>query len=65
LILFDLQRSSAELTFGHKRGDSRGPKYEPRSAPRRSTAAVDAVDRRLLGLLAEDATLSYAELGRR
>lgn len=27
--------------------------------------AVDAVDRRLLGLLAEDATLSYAELGRR
>lgn len=28
-------------------------------------AAVDAVDRRLLGFLAEDATLSYAELGRR
>ncbi|HEV7252042.1 MAG TPA: Lrp/AsnC family transcriptional regulator [Mesorhizobium sp.] len=27
--------------------------------------AVDAVDRKLLGLLAEDATLSYAELGRR
>jgi Lrp/AsnC family leucine-responsive transcriptional regulator len=27
--------------------------------------AIDAVDRRLLGLLAEDATLSYAELGRR
>ncbi len=28
-------------------------------------SAIDAVDRRLLGLLAEDATLSYAELGRR
>ena len=27
--------------------------------------AVDAVDRKLLGFLAEDATLSYAELGRR
>ncbi|HYG85045.1 MAG TPA: Lrp/AsnC family transcriptional regulator [Azospirillum sp.] len=37
-------------------------------AVRRRTAAspaVDAVDRKLLGLLAEDATLSYAELGRR
>ncbi|MCB8820131.1 Lrp/AsnC family transcriptional regulator [Microvirga rosea] len=34
---------------------------------RRSTASVgvDAVDRKLLGFLAEDATLSYAELGRR
>jgi DNA-binding Lrp family transcriptional regulator len=34
---------------------------------RRSSApvAVDAVDRKLLGFLAEDATLSYAELGRR
>jgi DNA-binding Lrp family transcriptional regulator len=30
-----------------------------------SSFAVDAVDRRLLGLLAQDATLSYAELGRR
>lgn len=30
-----------------------------------SPPAVDAVDRRLLGLLAEDATRSYAELGRR
>lgn len=29
------------------------------------STTVDAVDRRLLGLLAEDATLSYAELGRR
>ncbi|HEY8566958.1 MAG TPA: Lrp/AsnC family transcriptional regulator [Beijerinckiaceae bacterium] len=29
------------------------------------TAPIDAVDRKLLGLLAEDATLSYAELGRR
>ena len=29
------------------------------------TPAVDAVDRRLLGLLAEDATLTYAELGKR
>ncbi|MBV9077781.1 MAG: AsnC family transcriptional regulator, partial [Methylobacteriaceae bacterium] len=28
-------------------------------------AALDPVDRKLLGLLAEDATLSYAELGRR
>jgi Lrp/AsnC family leucine-responsive transcriptional regulator len=27
-------------------------------------AALDAVDRKLLGLLAEDASLSYAELGR-
>jgi DNA-binding Lrp family transcriptional regulator len=27
--------------------------------------AVDAVDRKLLGLLAEDAMLPYAELGRR
>lgn len=34
---------------------------------RRGSAAlaVDAVDRKLLGLLAEDATLSYAELGQR
>ena len=34
---------------------------------RRSASAglIDAVDRKLLGLLCEDATLSYAELGRR
>ncbi len=29
------------------------------------TLALDEVDRKLLGLLAEDATLTYAELGKR
>lgn len=41
---------------------------ENTNAVRQRAAArpvVDAVDRKLLGLLAEDATLSYAELGRR
>jgi DNA-binding Lrp family transcriptional regulator len=31
----------------------------------RNGAALDAVDRKLLGILAEDATLGYAELGER
>jgi DNA-binding Lrp family transcriptional regulator len=60
MIVILAERRSA--TSGDRAMDRNTNRLRRRGAP---VSAVDAVDRRLLGHLAEDATLSYAELGRR